>query len=157
MTNRKSLWAFHWHQDRWPLTAVRSNSLGISRDFACLGATTWNIVVRQMALPAFEWDHSHTTQCCRAFTLALARLSCWDICIYILVRTDGRTDGNASKSVYPPVSLRSLGGYNYWYMGITSVWPVPAVLLFLFFFPSTKQYPQIHLGPYRKLGLTQNA
>jgi len=27
-----------------------------------------------MALPAFEWDH--TTQCCRAFTLALARLSC---------------------------------------------------------------------------------
>jgi len=38
------------------------------------GATTWNIVVRQMALPAFEWDH--TTQCCRTFTLALARLSC---------------------------------------------------------------------------------
>ena len=27
-----------------------------------------------MALPAFEWDH--TTQCCRAFSLALARLSC---------------------------------------------------------------------------------
>jgi len=28
-----------------------------------------------MALPAFQWDH--TTQCCRAFTLALARLSCY--------------------------------------------------------------------------------
>ena len=27
-----------------------------------------------MALPAFQWDR--TTQCCRAFTLALARLSC---------------------------------------------------------------------------------
>jgi len=37
-------------------------------------ATTWNIVVRQMALPAFQWDC--TTQCCRAFTLALAGLSC---------------------------------------------------------------------------------
>jgi len=29
---------------------------------------------RQTALPAFQWDR--TTQCCRAFTLALARLSC---------------------------------------------------------------------------------
>jgi len=29
---------------------------------------------RQMALPAFQLDR--TTQCCRAFTLALARLSC---------------------------------------------------------------------------------
>jgi len=28
------------------------------------------------------------------------------------VRTDGRTDGNASQTVYPPVSLRSLGRYN---------------------------------------------
>jgi len=28
------------------------------------------------------------------------------------VRTDGRTDGNASKTVYLPVSLRSLGGYK---------------------------------------------
>ena len=28
-----------------------------------------------MALPAFQWDC--TTQCCRAFTLALARLSCF--------------------------------------------------------------------------------
>jgi len=27
-------------------------------------------------------------------------------------RTDGRTDGNASKTAYPPVSLHSLGGYN---------------------------------------------
>ena len=27
-----------------------------------------------MALPAFQWDR--TTQCCRTFTLALARLSC---------------------------------------------------------------------------------
>jgi len=27
-------------------------------------------------------------------------------------RTDGWTDGNASKTVYPPVSLCSLGGYN---------------------------------------------
>jgi len=25
----------------------------------------------------------------------------------------GWTDGKASKTVYPPVSLRSLGGYNY--------------------------------------------
>jgi len=25
---------------------------------------------------------------------------------------DGRTDGNASKTEYPPVSLRSLGRYN---------------------------------------------
>ena len=31
-----------------------------------------------MALPAFEWDH--TTQCCRVFTLALARLSCYILC-----------------------------------------------------------------------------
>jgi len=48
-----------------------------SRNFAWFRvweATTWNIVVRQMALPAFQWDR--TTQCCRAFTLALARLSC---------------------------------------------------------------------------------
>ena len=28
-------WA--WHQDRWPWTAVRSNFVGISRDFATLG------------------------------------------------------------------------------------------------------------------------
>ena len=27
-------------------------------------------------------------------------------------RMDGQTDGNASKTVYPPVSLRSLGGYK---------------------------------------------
>jgi len=27
----------------------------------------------------------------------------------------GRTDGNASKTVYQPVSLHSLGGYNKWY------------------------------------------
>ena len=40
------------------------------------GYNIWNIVVRQMALPAFQWDR--TTQCCRAFTLALARLSCWN-------------------------------------------------------------------------------
>jgi len=25
---------------------------------------------------------------------------------------DGRTDGNASKTVYPPVSICSLGGYK---------------------------------------------
>jgi len=34
-------------------------------------------------------------------------------------RTDKRTEGNASKTVYPPVSLCSLGGYKYvntmWY------------------------------------------
>ena len=40
-----------------------------------LEATTWNVVVRQMALPAFQCDC--TTQCCRTFTLALARLSCY--------------------------------------------------------------------------------
>jgi len=27
-------------------------------------------------------------------------------------QTDGQTDGNSSKTVYPSVSLRSLGGYN---------------------------------------------
>ena len=30
-------WAFDWHQDRWPWTAVRSNFVGISRDFTTLG------------------------------------------------------------------------------------------------------------------------
>jgi len=31
---------------------------------------------------------------------------------YECAQTDGRTDRNASKTVYPPVSLRLLGGYN---------------------------------------------
>jgi len=29
--------AFDWYQNRWPWTAVRSDFLGILRQFACLG------------------------------------------------------------------------------------------------------------------------
>ena len=38
VTINRRIWAFHWHQDRWPWTAVRSNFGGISRDLANLGA-----------------------------------------------------------------------------------------------------------------------
>ena len=34
--------------------------------------------------------------------------------VVITVRTDTRTDRHTTvKTIYPPVSLRSLGGYNY--------------------------------------------
>jgi len=60
------------------LNYCRSNSLGISRDFSCLGGnnswTTHSICVKLLH------KHDKLTQCCRAFTLALARLSCNYIC-----------------------------------------------------------------------------
>ena len=78
MTNRKSHMGFRIDTKiddlGRPWTAVRSNSLGISRDFACLGGnnswTTHSICVKLLHI------HDKLTQCCRAFTLALARLSC---------------------------------------------------------------------------------
>ena len=65
----------------WPWTAVRSNFLGISRDFACLrGNNSWNSWTTHSICFKLLHKHDKLTQCCRAFTLALARLSCWLCC-----------------------------------------------------------------------------
>ena len=101
MSNRKLHMWFRayspfWHQNRWLSMTLNCYKLEFSENFAGFRrfgmqqqlndsvVTHWNVVFHIMLLPLiwrrFLLQEPSYTHCCRALTLALARLSCMSNC-----------------------------------------------------------------------------
>jgi len=72
------IWAFDWHQDRWPLMTLNCCKVEFYRNFAWFRVFGRQQQLNNSRSICVKLLHKHDklTQCCRAFTLALARVSC---------------------------------------------------------------------------------